>query len=115
MLDRVKQLSGSGLVVLYTRPEWPGLPHPTCLRTSSPCDVPRLLAELTGVDGWSVNRTFTRRKREYVAAYAAALGEDAEVTMQAIPAAGRASWQLVARAGPIVAGVVIPAHTRISW
>ncbi len=81
----------------------------------SPFDVPRWLAELTGVEGWSVQRTFTRRKVEYVAAYTATGGATAEVTMQAIPTAGRASWQLVSRAGPNVAGVVIPAHTRIRW
>ena len=84
-------------------------------RDSSPFDVRRWLAELTGVDGWSVQRTFSRRKVEYVAAYAALSGATAEVTMQAIPTAGRASWQLVAKAGPQVAGVVIPAHTRIVW
>jgi hypothetical protein len=80
-----------------------------------PFDVPRWLAELTGVSGWSLQRTFTRRKVEYVAAYTGPDGQPAEVTMQAIPVAGRASWQLVSRAGPNVAGVVIPAHTRITW
>ena len=82
---------------------------------SQPFDVSRWLAELTGVTGWSLQRTFTRRKVEYVATYAAPGGQTAEVTMQAIPTAGRASWQLVSRAGPNVAGVVIPAHTHIKW
>lgn len=81
----------------------------------TPFDVRRWLAELTGADGWSVQRTFTRRRREYVAAYATPGGGTAEVTMQAIPNAGRANWQLVARAGPSIAGVVIPAHTQIRW
>jgi hypothetical protein len=78
-------------------------------------DVPGWLLEITGVAGWSVQRTFTRRKVEYVAAYQASGGEMAEVTLQALPAAGHPSWQLVARAGPQVAGAVIPAHTRITW
>lgn len=81
----------------------------------APFDVCRWLAELTGVAGWSVQRTFTRRKGEYVAAYAGPSGGTAEVTMESIPSAGRASWQLVARFGPSVAGVVIPARTRIKW
>ena len=81
----------------------------------APFNVPHWLAELTGVSGWSLERTFTRRRVEYVAAYTGPDGQPAEVTMQAIPNAGRASWQLVSRAGPTVAGVVIPAYTRITW
>lgn len=81
----------------------------------APFDVRRWLAELTGADSWSVQRTFTRRRREYVAAYATPGGGTAEVTMEAIPTAGHASWKIVARFGPSVAGVVIPARTRIKW
>ena len=78
-------------------------------------DVRRWLAELTGLEGWVVERTFTRHKVEFVAAYTASGGAAAQVTMHALPTASQASWELVARANGQVAGVVIPARTRISW
>ena len=84
-------------------------------RDSPGFDVRRWLVEITGLDGWSVRQTFTRRKVEFVAAYGATGGETAEVTLQALPMASSASWELVAKAGGQVAGVVVPARTRISW
>lgn len=90
-------------------------PHPDAKRDPSPFDVRRWLVELTGVDGWSVQRTFTRRKVEYVADYGAAGGGQAQVTLQALRTAGQASWEMVAKANGTVAGVVIPGHTRIVW
>ena len=78
-------------------------------------DVPRWLGEITGHAGWSVQRTFTRHKVEFVADYRANGDAEAEVTLQALPAAHHPSWQLVAKAGPQVAGIVIPARTRITW
>jgi hypothetical protein len=78
-------------------------------------DVRQWLSELTGLDGWSVQRTFTRRKVEFVTAYGARDGGTAEVTIQAVPAGSHPSWELVAKAGPLVAGIVIPASTRVSW
>ena len=78
-------------------------------------DVPRWLTDITGVNGWTVERTFTRRKVEFVATYAADGGKTAEVTLQALPSTSNASWQLVARSGAQMAGVVVPARTRISW
>ena len=78
-------------------------------------NVPRWLGEITGHEGWLVQRTFTRHKVEFVADYRASGDAEAEVTLQALPATGHPSWQLIAKAGPQVAGVVIPARTRISW
>jgi hypothetical protein len=78
-------------------------------------DVRRWLVEITGVDGWAVQRTFTRRKIEFVATYGTTAGVTAEVTLQALRTANNASWELVAKAGSQVAGVVVPARTRISW
>ncbi|MEA2676146.1 MAG: hypothetical protein QOJ81_287 [Chloroflexota bacterium] len=81
----------------------------------SPFDVPGWLTELTGIEGWSVQRTFTRRKVEYVTDYIATTGAKAEVTLQALRTAGQASWEMVAKSNGVVAGVVIPARTRIVW
>jgi hypothetical protein len=78
-------------------------------------DVPGWLFEVTAVQGWSVQRTFTRRRVEFVAEYAASGGATAEVTLQALPSATNSSWQLVAKSGAQLAGVVVPARTRISW
>ena len=78
-------------------------------------DVRQWLSELTGLEGWEVQRKFTRRKVEFVTAYGARDGVTAEVTIQAVPTGGHASWELVAKAGPLVAGVVIPATTRVTW
>ena len=78
-------------------------------------DVARWLVEISGLDGWSVQRTFTRRKVEFVATYGTTGGVTAEVTLQALHTANNASWELVAKAGAQVARVVVPARTRISW
>ena len=78
-------------------------------------DVREWLADLTGVGDWLVNHTFTRRKVEFVASYAAAAGATAQITLRALPTAGNASWELLAELAERQARVVIPAHTRIKW
>ena len=102
-------------LVLYSVPRMAEPSGPTKSQIPAAFDVPSWLFEITGRDGWSVQRTFTRHKVEFVADYRASGDAEAEVTLQALPAARHASWQLVAKAGPQVAGVVIPARTRISW
>jgi len=78
-------------------------------------DVREWLADLTGVDGWLVNHTFTRRKIEFIASYATAGGVTAQITLRALPTAGNASWELLADVDERQARVVIPARTRIKW
>jgi hypothetical protein len=78
-------------------------------------DVQEWLAELTGEQGWQIDRTFTRRKVEFVTNYKAPRGATAEITMRAVPSAAKASWELRAVLGQLHAGVVIPAHVRVKW
>jgi hypothetical protein len=78
-------------------------------------DVPTWLADLSGHRDWQLERTFTRRKVEFVTNYTAPQGGTAQITMRAVPAAANASWELRADIGPIRAGVVIPAHIRVKW
>jgi hypothetical protein len=78
-------------------------------------DVRDWLADLTGVEGWLVNHTFTRRKIEFVASYAASGGAIAQITLRALPTAGNASWELLADFDERQGRVVIPARTRIKW
>lgn len=82
---------------------------------AAPFDVPAWLADLTGHADWTVDRTFTRRKVEFVTSYTAPRGATAEITMRAVPAAVKASWELRATLGQLHAGVVIPAHIRVKW
>lgn len=81
----------------------------------APFDVREWLADLTGVGGWLVKHTFTRRKIEFVASYTAADGANAQITLRALPTAGNASWELLADLSERQARVVIPARTRIKW
>jgi hypothetical protein len=78
-------------------------------------DVREWLADLTGVGDWLVNHTFTRKKIEFVASYAAAGGATAQITLRALPTVGNASWELLADLNERQARVVIPARTRIKW
>jgi hypothetical protein len=73
------------------------------------------LVELTGQEGWQIDRTFTRRKVEFVTTYRTPRGTTAEITMRAVPSAAKASWELRAVLGQLHAGVVIPAHIRVKW
>ena len=83
--------------------------------TTATFDVRMWLAGLTGVDGWHVSHTFTRRKVEFVAEYATVAGATAQITMRALPTAGNASWEMAVEAAGHQATVVIPARTRIKW
>lgn len=77
--------------------------------------VPRWLADLTGVDGWTISHTHTRRGVEFVASYSA--GEEAigQVTLRTFPIASYASWELLADIGGHQERIVIPARTHIDW
>lgn len=78
-------------------------------------DVREWLVDLTGVGGWVVNHTYTRKKVEFVASYAATDGATAQITLRALPVASNASWELLAESTEHQARVVIPARTRIKW
>ena len=78
-------------------------------------DVRRWLTQLTGIDGWEINRTRTRGGVEFVTSYSAADGAIGEVALHALPSARHPSWELLADAAGRQERIVIPARTHLDW